>query len=183
MASNIALTVSDVRKAYAKLRELVKETLPLGAERAEIEAQVKILDNFMWQNAHTTFKGNELEGYAEMALAEGHVELFEKVCDWCKLGSVRDESELGQWRLCYIRLYRTINYYCGTSVKLATRLAHSSHYIRAVELRLRSNLNDEQTLILTLQLNLHHLNITPIAIKSFRELYQLILKIYNNSKM
>ena len=39
---------------------------------------------------------------AEMALGEGHAELFEKVCDWCKLGSAKDESELGAWKEVYL---------------------------------------------------------------------------------
>ena len=180
-------TENDVRSAYAKLRELTKEVAPPDAKRAEIEAQVKIVDDFMRKNAHTNFTGNEhlLVGYAEMALAEGHVDLFEKVCDWCKLSNVKEESELGSWKLCYLWLYRTIHFRCPNSDQLAKRLANSKQYIRAVKIKLRSIINDESKwpqMVKTLQNILYHLNAAQAALGTFKGLYGLILDIYKSKK-
>ena len=172
------ITENDVRAAYAKLRELMKDETPPDAKRTEITAQAKLIDNFCDDNQNP----RDLERYAEMALAEGHVELFEKTCDWCKLFSVKGKSELGPWRQCLYSLYATINYRCDNSVKLANRLAKSKHYIRMEEMELRLSINNETNLISHLQNNLIHLNVAPDAIGSFRELYSLILEVYNTQK-
>ena len=169
------ITDDDVRAAYAKLRELMNDATPPNAKRAEIEAQVKIIDNFCDYNQNP----NNLERYAEMALAEGHVELFEKAADWCKLTSVKRMSELGPWRQCLSSLYTTLNFRCDNSIKLANRLAKSKQYFEMEEVELRLSKDKEINLILHLQNNLIHLNVVaPDAKGLFRVLYPLILEVY-----
>ena len=172
------LNESDVRTAYARLRELTKELTPPFAKRAEIEAGVKTLNDFMRQNVHTNVPSNKLVEYADMALAEGHVELFEKVCDWCRIGNVKYESDLGPWKYCFLLLYRTINFRCSTSKQLANTLANSKQYIRAMTIMLHSIINNDQELIISLQNILNHINAAPAALGAFRRLYSLILYIY-----
>ena len=178
MSSNVFLTEKEVRKAYAKLLKLTQGSAPPEGKREKVEEQTKILNDFMWQNARTTCAKSELEAYAEMAITEGHIELFEKVCDWCKLGLVQQQAELGPWRQCFLWLYWTLDFRCTQSITLATRLATSKYYIKAVELGMRSNINNEQQLIIPLQNNLYHLSMVPAALGYFRGLYPLILEIY-----
>ena len=49
----------------------------------------------MWNNTKDPNAPLHAERYAEEALAEGHVELFEKAADWCKLFCVTTKNELG----------------------------------------------------------------------------------------
>ena len=77
-----AITESDVRAAYAKLRTLMSHAAPPKAKLREIETLAKRIDNFADNTADAYDKRkltlSDLERYAEEALAEGHVELFEK---------------------------------------------------------------------------------------------------------
>ena len=176
-----AITDSDVRAAYAKLRKLMSEASPPDAKRTVIETQAKLIENF-FRNNIGKLDGVTLKRYAEEALAEGHVELFEKAADWCRLFSAKEQSDLGPWRQCLISLYITINYRSSNSLKLANRLAKSKHYIRIEEMSMRWNINDENRLYIDLQTNLNLLNCAPDASVTFRGLYPLILEIYNTKK-
>ena len=172
------ITENEVRAAYAKLRGLMNDATPPNAKRAEIETQAKIID-FCDNNVNP----NNLERYAEMALAEGHRELFERAADWCKLVSVQKMSELGPWRQCLSSLYTTLNFRCNNSVKLANRLAKSKQYFKMEEMELRLSINNEINLISHLQNNLIHFNVVdPDTIRLFRVLYPLILEVYSVKK-
>ena len=77
-----AVTESDVRAAYAKLRALMLDAAPPDAKRTKIEAQAELIYDFI-QNTDNAYNEGKLtdsdfKRYAEEALAEGHVELFEK---------------------------------------------------------------------------------------------------------
>ena len=123
-----------------------------------------------------------LKRYAEEALAEGHVDLFEKAADWCKLFSVKEYSDLGPWSQCLYSLFYSINYRQTSSLKLANRLAKSKHYIRMLEMRMCWNINDENTLTIQLTNDLNLLNCAPDASVTLRGLYPLILEFYNTKK-
>ena len=123
-----------------------------------------------------------MERYAEEALAEGHVELFEKAADWCQLFSVKEQSDLGPWSQCLYSLYYTINYRSANSLKLANRLAKSKHYIRMEEMDMRWNINNDNELTIALRNDLILLNCAPDASVTFRGLYPLILELYNTKK-
>ena len=182
MTSNTKYTENDVRATYAKLRELTKGAAPPVEKLAEIEAQVKVIDTFKLQIRNINFTKNEDTLYAEMALAEGHVELFEKVCDWCKLDSVKEESELGQWKQCCNWLYLSITYSSAYSIKLATRLFNSKRYIKMMGLKFRSYINNEKEMIIILRNARNRLNEVPDAVGAFRTLYTQILEIYRSKK-
>ena len=123
-----------------------------------------------------------VERYAEEALAEGHVELFEKAADWCQLFCVTTENELEPWSECLYSLYYSINYRSTNSLKLANRLAKSKHYIRMEEMYMRWNINDENALSTQLSNDLNLLNCAPDASVTLRGLYPLILELYNTKK-
>ena len=182
MSSNTKYTENDIRATYAKLRELTKDAAPPVEKLAEIEAQVKIIDAFRLQNRTINFTKNEDTLYAEMALAEGHVELFEKVCDWCKLESVKEESELGQWKQCCNWLYLSITYSSAYSIKLATILFNSKRYIKVMGLKLRSYINSENELLTVFRNARNRLDEVPNAVGAFRTLYTQILEIYKSKK-
>ena len=178
-----AITESDVRAAYAKLRELMTNAPPYSTyERTEIETQADIIRTFLRNNAKDPSASRHAERYAEEALAEGHVELFEKAADWCQLFCVKEQSDLGPWRQCLYSLYLTINYRSGNSLKLANRLAKSKHYIRMEEMNMRWRINDEYNLTASLQNDLNLLNCAPDASVTLRGLYPLILELYNTKK-
>ena len=172
------ITEKDVHAAYAKLRELMSDATPHDAKLTEIETQAKLIRTFQRNNSSKPIE-LDLERYAEEALAEGHVELFEKAADWCKLFSVKEKSDLEPWRNCLFSLYLTINYRCSNSVKLANRLAKSKHYIRMEEMDMRWSINNENNLAPKLENNLNLLNCAPDASVTFRGLYPLILELYN----
>ena len=175
-----AITESDVRAAYAKLRALMTNATPPDSKRTEIKTQADLIDDF-WRN-NDNDPNAPLVRYAEEALAEGHVELFEKAADWCKLFSVTTQNELGPWSQCLYSLYYTINYRAANSLKMANRLAKSKHFIRMLEMRMRWSINDENTLTIQLQNDLNLLNCAPDASVTLRGLYPLILELYNTKK-
>ena len=131
------ITENDVRAAHAKLRELMSDTTPPDAKREEVEAQAERIYDFHRNNidAYNKLTSSNMERYAKEALAEGHVELFEKAAEWCQLFCVKEQSDLGSWRQCLEWLYVTINFRSPNSVKLANRLAKSKHYIRKEEMQ------------------------------------------------
>ena len=180
------ITENDVREAYAKLRELMSDTTPPDAKREEVEAQAELIYDFYRNNIDAYNKGkltsSDMERYAVEALAEGHIEIFEKAADWCQLFCVKEQSDLGPWSQCLEWLYVTINFRCPNSIKLANRLAKSKHYIRKEEMQMRWDINDENDLGALLTNNLNHLNVAKDAIGSFRLLYPLILEVYNTKK-
>ena len=176
-----AITESDVRAAYAKLRELMTNATPPDSKRKEIDTQAKLIENF-FRNNKGKLTPDKYERYAEEALAEGHVELFEKAADWCKLFGVTTENELGPWRQCLYSLYFTINYRSTHSLELANRLAKSKKYIRMLEMCMRWRINDENELTAQLRNDLDLLNCAPDASVTLRRLYPLILKLYNTKK-
>lgn len=175
----MAISESAVRAAYAKLREFMKESAPPIAKLREIEAQVNLLYDFKEQNAKQLAN---IEKHADTALAEEHVEAFERVCDWCKLGSIREQSELGPWKLCFQKLYSTLNFRCPFSVALATRLANSNHYVKVSELKLRWDLNCETELLIDIIQILNHLETAPAAANAVKKLNSQILDIYKSKK-
>ena len=175
-----AITECDVRAAYAKLRELMTNATPPDSKRTQIEAQAKLIDNFWRTNVKDP--NGPLGRYAEGALAEGHVELFEKAADWCRLFCVTTENELGPWKQCLYSLFYTINFRSVNSLKLANRLAKSKHYIRMLEMSMRWNINNENTLTTQLENDLNLLNCAPDASVTLRGLYPLILELYNTKK-
>ena len=177
-----AITKSDVRAAYAKLRELMSDASPPDAKRTNIETHAQLIRSFQRNNVKDPNISQHAERYAEEALAEGHVELFEKAADWCRLFSAKERSHLGPWSKCLISLYATINYRATNSFKLANRLAKSKHYIRMEEMNMRWNINDENRLSIQLQNDLNLLNSAPDASVTFRGLYPLMLEIYNTKK-
>ena len=178
MTTLTSIIENDARVAYAKLRVLMQDATPPDAKLAEITAQAKLIKTFNWNNQNPS----DVERYAEMAFAEGHVELFEKVCDWCRVFSVKETSELGPWSKCLYLLYLSINCRSANSVKLANRLARSKHYIRMEELNIRSNINNEIVLSIYLRNDLNHLTMVPESIEYFRRLYPQILEVYNTQK-
>ena len=175
-----AITESDVRAAYAKLRALMTNATPPNSKRTEIDKQAKLIENFYRNNVGKV--ADKLVRYAEEALAEGHVELFEKAADWCKLFSVTTQNELGPWKQCLYSLFYTINYRAHNSLKLANRLAKSKHYIRMEEMLMRWNINNENELTNQLVNDLNLLNCAPDASVTLRGLYLLILEFYNTKK-
>ena len=174
------ITESDVLAAYAKLRELMTDATPPDSKRTEIDTQANLIENFCRNNIGKV--ADKLERYAEEALAEGHVELFEKAADWCKLFCVTTESDLGPWRQCLYSLYYSIDYRSTNSLKLANRLAKSKHYIRMLEMDMRWEINNENDLTRQLRNDLDLLNCAPDASVTFRGLYPLILELYNTKK-
>ena len=177
-----AITESDVRAAYAKLRELMTDATPSWYMRAQIEAQAKLIENFMRNNLQDPNAPRHVERYAEEALAEGHVQLFEKAADWCKLFCVKERSDLGPWSQCLYSLYYSINFCSVYSLKLANRLAKSKHFIRMLEMTMRWDINNENNLTIKLQNDLDLLNCAPDASVTLRGLYPLILELYNTKK-
>ena len=179
-----AITESDVREAYAKLRALMTNATPPDSffKRKEIEIHANLIENFWRINAKDPNVSPHLERYAEEALAEGHVELFEKAADWCKLFCVTTLNELGSWSQCLSSLYFTINCLSGNSLKLANRLAKSKHYIRMLEMRMRWKINDEKNLTAQLANEFSLLNCAPDASVTLRGLYPLILELYYKKK-
>ena len=177
-----AITENDVRAAYAMLCAFMTTATPLDSMRTEIDTQAKLIENFMMNNAKDPNVGLHMERYAEEALAEGHVELFEKAADWCKLFCVKEKSDLGPWSQCLYSLYLTINFRSAKSFKLANRLAKSKHYIRMEEMDMRWNINDENDLTVSLRNELNLLNCAPDASVTLRELYPLILELYNSKR-
>ena len=184
MASKTTYTEAGVRSAYTKLRELTKDSAAPDAKRADVEKQVKIVYDQVWQQDEDALAPDGLERRAEMALNEGHVELFEKVCDWCKVSSVKSKEDMGAWYPCYECLRNVIQYRAGHSAKLGTRLANSKQYFKSIEKYLQWNMNSENTnnvgsmiknIIITCET-------APAAIGTGRGLYQVILDIYNNKK-
>ena len=177
-----AITESDVFAAYAKLRALMTNATPPDSKRTEIDTQAKLIRTFQMNNLQDPNTHQHLKRYAEEALAEGHVELFEKAADWCQLFSVTTENELGPWSQCLYSLYLTINFRSVNSLKLANRLAKSKHYIRMLEMTMRWNINNENALTIYLQTDLLLLNCAPDASVTLRRLYPLILELYNTKK-
>ena len=181
-----AITESDVRATYAKLRALMSDAAPPVSKRTEIETLANCLYDFVGNNVDAYDKRkqtpNNLERYAVEALAEGHVELFEKVADWCRLFSAKEQSDLGPWSRCLHLLYRTTNFRACNSLKLSNRLAKSKHYVRMVEMHMRWNIKYEKELTTAVRNNLFFLNYAPEATVTLRGLYPIILEIYNTKK-
>ena len=181
-----AITESDVRAAYAKLRALMSDAAPPDAMRTEIEAQAKCIDDFKRNTANAYNEGkltiSDLERYAEEALAEGHVELFEKAADWCRLFSAKEPSDLGPWSRSLHLLYYTINSRSCNSFKLANRLAKSKHYVKMEEMGMRAAFNNEYVLGILVTNNFQLLHSVPDALVTFRGLYPIVLEIYNTKK-
>ena len=176
-----AITESEVRAAYAKLRELMTNATPPDSKCTEIDTQAKLIDNFHRNNI-VKLTADNLEKYAEEALAEGHVELLEKAADWCELFCVKEPSDLGPWSQCLNSLYYSINFRQVNSLKLANRLAKSKHYIRMLEMSLRWGINNENNLTIYLRNDLILLNCAQDASVTLRGLYPLILELYNTKK-
>ena len=181
-----AVTESDVRAAYAKLRAFMSDVAPQDAKRTEIEAQAELIYDFMQNNVaayeERKLTDSDLERYAEEALAEGHVELFEKAADWYRLFSAKEESYLWPWSRCLQLLYVTINFRTGNSFKLTSRLAKSKHYVRMEEMTMRWNINDEEQLTLEVKTTFMFLCTAPNALVTFRKLYPIVLEIYKTKK-
>ena len=175
-----AITESDVRAAYANLRQLMSDAEPPDEKRTEIETHTKLIKSFAWDDSKNP--PNLTQKYAEEALAERHVELFEKAADWCRLFNAKEKSDLGPWSQCLYSLFLTIDYRSVHSLKLANRLTKSNHYIRMEELDMRWNINNKNELVTSLQNNLNLLNCAPDASVTFRGLYPLIREIYNTKK-
>ena len=182
MYFTVAITECDVRAAYAKLRELMSGASPPDAKRTDIETKAELIRHFFGNNLKDPNTWQHLGKYAEEALAEGHVELFEKAADWCRLFSAKEQSDLEPWRQCLWSLYLTINYRSHNSLKLAKRLAKSKHYIRMEEMAMSWIYDDEDNLVKALRNNLSLLNCAPDASVTFRRLDPLILEIYNTKK-
>ena len=178
MSSKKAFTADDARSAYSKLRELMTDAAPPEAKRTEIEAQVQILHEQMQQKEEEELQLDALERRAELALSEGHVELFEKVCDWCRLGSVEEKHYLGMWAVLFERLHYVLQYRAPHSPKLSSRLAHSKHYFKAVALELHWNIANENELKAMIKSLIVLCSIAPEAIETAKKLYHLILKIF-----
>ena len=172
----------DVRVAYANLRELMTNATPPDSKRTEIDTQANLIEIFQWNNVNDPKASQHLKRYAEEALAEGHVELFEKAADWCQLFSVKEQSDLGPWRQCLYSLFYTIDFRSGNSLKLTNRLTKSKHYIRMLEMDMRLNINNENELTVILRKDLNLLNCAPDASVTLRGLYPLILELYNTKK-
>lgn len=176
---------SDVRAAYANLRKLTKGSPPQNVNLSKIEKQTDIILRFKNQDVQDRQYGMllKLPAHAEMALAEGHVDIFEKVCGWCKLDNVKDERELEPWTHAFINLYSSINFHCPHTVALAIRLANSKEYMKAEELHLRWKRDDTNGLSITVSNILNHLFAAPVALNSFRKLYAQLLDIYKSKNM
>lgn len=182
MASKTKFTEEDVRAAYLKLCQLTKGATPPDSKRADIEKQMKIVAFQMWQKDEDELTPEGLRRRAETALEAGHVELFEKLCDWCKLGSATTQQEMGAWYQCYEWLRNVLQYRAGHSLKLGTRLANSKHYFKSVEMYVRWNIDDEKTVASVIKNSIILCETAPAAIGTGRGLYQLILEIFNNTK-
>lgn len=182
MTSNTNYTEADVREAYVKLRELTKESNAPDSKKAEVEKYVKIVYDQIWQKEEDELSRDAFERRAEMALNEGHVELFEKVCGWCKLDTVMSKNEMGMWYQCYEWLRNVVQYRAGHSVKLGTRLANSKYYFKSIEKFLRWNINNEKNLNSLIRNTILLCVTAPAAIGTGKNLYQVILEIYNNKK-
>lgn len=180
MTSKTNYTESDVRAAYTKLRELTNGSDAPDAKRADIVKQVKIIGDQIFQKEEDELSLDGLQRRADMALTEGHVDLFEKVCDWCKLGRAKAKSEMGPWYQCYEWLRNVVQYRAGHSVQLSTRLANSKQYFKSVELYL--SIESEQNVTSSIKNTILMCDTAPAAIGTGRGLYPLILEIYNKAK-
>ena len=184
MTTKTKYSESDVRSAYTKLQELMKDSTAPDSKRSDVESQAKIVYDQIWQQDEDELASDGLERRSEMALDEGHVELFEKVCDWCKIGSVKSPKNMGAWYQCYEWLRNVLQYRAGHSAKLGTRLAKSKQYFKSIEIYLRWNIDSENTSNIGSMIN--NIIITcetaPAAIETGRKLYKVILEIYNNKK-
>ena len=183
-----AVTESDVRAAYVKLRALMLSGAePPDAKRTEIETQIMCIYDFM-RNTVAAYEerqltDSDLKRYAEEALAEGHVELFEKAADWSRLFSAKELTDLGPWSQCLHWLYHTINFRAGSSLKLFNRLAKSKHFVRMEEMTMRWDINDENKLRIAVKNDLILLNAAPDASVTLKGLYPIVLEIYNTKKL
>ena len=182
MSSKTKYTEDDIVAAYKKLQEITKDLKAPDLKRADVEKQVKIINAQMWQQDEDELAPDGLERRAELALNEGHVELFEKVCDWCKLDSVKEEGDLGVWGRSYEWLRNVVHYRAGHSIKLGSRLANSKQYFKSIEMYLRWHLNTDKDVAAMIKNIIILCDTAPAAIGTGRGLYQLILEIYTTSK-
>ena len=130
--------------ANKKLQEITKDLKAPDSKRADVKKQVKIINAQLWQQDEDELAPDGLERQAELALNEELVELFEKVCDWCKLESVKEEGDLKEWSRTYEWLRNVVHYRAGHSIKLGTRLANSKQYFKSIEMYIRWHINTEK---------------------------------------
>ena len=182
MSSKPKYTEEDIIAAYRKLQEITKDLKAPDSKRADVEKQVKIICAQMWQQDEDELAPDGLERRAELALNEGHVELFEKVCDWCKVGCVKSQEDMGAWYQSYEWLRNVVHYRAGHSIKLGTRLANSKQYFKSIEMYLRWHINTEKDVAAMIKNTIVLCDTAPAAIGTGRGLYQLVLEIYTTSK-
>ena len=85
---------------------------------------------------------------------------------------------MNTWAVVLEWLHNMLQYRAPYSAKLASRLAHSKHYFKAVELELRWNIANENELRSMIMSLIILCEIASEAIETAKTLYHLILEIY-----
>ena len=175
---------ADVRAAYALLRSLGRDALD-DAARAAKPADV-LLRQVTEQERELA--PAERERRADLALAEGAVELLERVAAWREPPDARTMAQLDAWPGydVLIALCNVLSYRAPHSPRLAARLALSDEFIASDLLRFRwfVELARDELASIALQNQLLLCDVAPAAIGRYRArgLYADVLALYSRSK-
>ena len=122
--SNTLLTDDDVRSAYLILRVLTKEAFLAGFGSYEAE----LLNNQIRQqeNEKSGLLPKERERRADLALAEGLVEVFERAADWIGPSAVTSLSELNEKNSLVVDAYSAIDMFYRLLNLVSYRSCHST---------------------------------------------------------
>ena len=175
---------ADVRAAYALLRALGRDALG-DAARAAKPADV-LLRQVTEQERELA--PAERERRADLALAEGAVELLERVAALREPLEARTMAQLATWPgyCVLIALCNVLSYRAPHSPRLAARLALSVEFIASDLLRFRwfVELARDDHASIALQNQLLLCDVAPAAIGRYRArgLYADVLALYSRSK-
>lgn len=183
--SDPLLNDDDIRSSYAKLRALTKEEFSTGGGSADAYC---LLTQISQQERGLT--PEERERRADLALAEGLVDVFRNAADWIGQNAVASLTELweknGFASAVYDMLVNIISYRCCHSAKLGARVANEEHFFQADKLRLKSRIElkklDQVAIVIQNMILL--CDVAPAAIGRYRAhgVYTMVCEIYASCK-
>ena len=184
--SNAQLTDDEVCSAYSKLRSLTKEDFLMGGGSAEAYLIVKQMNE-----QESGLPPEERERRAELALAEGLVEVFGRAAEWIGQSAVTSLTELweknGFAAAVYDMLVNLVSYRSCHSTRLATKVAtEGDQFFKADELRLNSRLELKKLdqVAIVLQNMILMCDCAPAAIGRYRshQMYKTVRELYSTCK-
>lgn len=142
--ANLFYTDDDVRSAYSKLRALTQEEFSAdGGYKWVFLLQTQVIEQ------ERGLPPEERQRRADLALAEGLVDVFCRVADWIGLRTVDSLTELKQRAErekydAYTMLENIASYRSCHSAKLSAKVSNEELFFKGDVLRLKSMIKNEE---------------------------------------